>query len=251
MIFVLLLAVMLPLVPASAQDEGDELIAAPEASAVYFLSAASGSFADQGDGTYLLTLEGVDENIVWIMAQPVLAMSTLNNVNLNNHWANAEALTTDAVLEVDGMNVMLTLSSPTFEAGVQTFVATVGEIVAPEGVKEPELPLTFEAVHLSIAWTIDFQDGLVGGIQAMYEGLRATPEECAAAQAEWDAYSTWRTAKTAEYVAASNTCRGRDGTTDPALKAAACDQKAVLAAELNAAAANIAPTATLLANECQ
>jgi hypothetical protein len=254
MLVVVLLALAVPLFPAGAQDGGeeDELLA-PEMSAIYFQTADGGSFVDNGDGTYTLTLEGVGAEITWIMTEPTLAVQTINNTNFNAHWNAAEGLVTDAVLGIEGFNIHLTLSMPTYDeaTGVQTFVATVNQIVpAVESKDEPELPMTFDSAKLSIAWTVDFQSGLVLGVNAMYEGMRATPEECAAAQKQWNDYLTWDAAKKAEYIAARNTCRGRDGTTDAALKQTACQLSETINAERLAASASITPVTTLLGTEC-
>ena len=60
MLVVVLLVLAVPLFPAGAQDggEGDEVLA-PEMSAVYFQTATAGSFADNGDGTYSVTITGL------------------------------------------------------------------------------------------------------------------------------------------------------------------------------------------------
>ncbi len=251
LILVLLVALLAPMTVSNAQDgEGDPLVAV-EISAVYFQSAASGSLVDNGNDTYTLTLNEVGPSILWLASMPAPKIQELNLEPFAASWAASPDLSAEAALSAAGVDVELTLSAPSYDAEANsiTYVATVVSYAAVDGSKA-DLPESFDAANLSIAWSFDFQGGLVAGTMVRYEGVRATPEQCAAAQQSWNDYSAWRAAKTAEYKAASDTCRGRDGTTDPALKAAACDLKSQLADELNVAAAGIEPTLTLLVNEC-
>jgi len=233
----LLVAILLPIAPVKAQDGGTPQAMVAKAVAVYYQGAASGSFADQGDGTYLLTLENVGENLVWIMAEPNLSVVSTSSAKLSEQWAAAEGLTTDAVLEVGDLNVLLTLASPTFDAGTQTYVATVTSINAPEGVKDPELPMTFEAANLSIVWSFEFEDGLFNGITALYEGMRATPEECTAAKDQYAGLKAQYDSLNAQLTAAVNGCSAGD--------AAQCDLVAPLQTQLSAVILAIGPVKRL------
>jgi hypothetical protein len=248
MLVALLLVVALPLTSVSAQDNPeDTLVAAPELSAVYYLSAASGSFADQGDGTYLLTLEGVGPEIVWLASYPGLRVYRLSTENLAINWgAGPEGLSADAVLETAGLNIQMLLSSPTYDAtaGTQSYVASVVNIITVEDTKEPpELPATFDNAALSIAWTVEFENGLVAGIQVRYEGLRATPEECAAALQSWNDYVVWDQQKAAEQAAAQLACSQGD--------AAACTTANNIAQERKIAGIRIYNVKILLATQCR
>lgn len=248
-VMLVVVALVLPLATVGAQGgEGDELLA-PEISAVYFQTATSGAFADNGDGTYTLTLEGVGPEIVWIMNTPVLSVQRLDNTNFNTQWGSAEGLEGEAVLEINGLNVLLTLSAPTYDgAAVQTYQAVVTDIVAAEETKDaPELPMSFENAYLSIVWSVDFQNGLVAGIEAMYEGMRATPEQCAAAQTAWNNFLAWDAVKKAEYQAASVVCYG----SDLATQQSGCDQMKAIQQERNAAIKAVTPSVLLLATECK
>jgi hypothetical protein len=242
-ILALLIVVLLPILPVGAQDGGDEqAILAPTISAVYYLSATSGSFADQGDGTYLLTLDGVGEDIGWIVTQPSLALGTVSNVNLNAQWAAADGLVADAVLQVGGLNVMVTLSSPTYDSATQTYIVAVGDIVSFEGVKEPDLPTTFDAANLSIAWSLEFEDGLITGIQAMYTGMRATPEQCQASQNTYNSLRTQYYQINSDLSTAFKACQGGD--------AAACDKAKTLQAQLYSVQQSLTTTSTFLRSQC-
>jgi hypothetical protein len=244
-IIALLLAVIVPILPASAQ-EGDQLTgASTPITAVYFQSATAGSFADQGDGTYLLSLEGVAPEIVWLVTTPALGVETMDLSNLNAQWAAAESLQTEAVLEVGDLNVHLMLSAPTYDAasGVQTYTSTVVSISAPEGVKEPDLPASFDGANLSIVWSLDFQSSLMGGIEALFAGVRATPEECAAAQTAFNDFIAWYLAQQPQVQSLGQACNAGDQ--------ASCAAAKQLADQVNAAYIAIYPTITLLNTQCK
>ncbi len=242
-----LLAVVFPLSLVHAQDGGDEAPnMVPTFSAVYFIPASAGAFEDQGDDIYLLTLEGVENEISWIMTTPVLSIRTFDNYNLVGQWAAAEGLVTNAVLQVEDLNVLLSLSSPTYdmETGTQTYVASVDEIISLGDVKDPELPMTFDAVNLSIEWSPAFQDGLILGIEAMYEDFRATPAQCRDALAEYVYYQTvWLPPRTAAQNAAINACfQGGDQ--------AACMLMGQISLEIALKQQELAPTIQMLNTEC-
>jgi hypothetical protein len=255
MVVVLLVALVLPLVPVSAQDGGEGGAAlAPEMVAVYLQPATAGSLTDNGDGTYALALQGVAPEITWIMSSPALAIQQQSSVNLAKQWAAATDLVADAVLQVGDLNIVLTVTAPAYDeaAQSQTYVATVVEIVAPEGVKEPDLPTSFDVANLSIAWTVDFQAGLVTGIEAMYEGMRVPGSpECLKAQSDWSAYQAWDIQKSNEQEIAMQTCYGWDGTTDAAKKTAACTLMNSILAERRAKAKQMASTSTYLNTQCK
>jgi hypothetical protein len=246
LVVVLALSFLFPMTLVNAQDGSSALPVIPTTSAVYYMTATSGSFADQGDGTYLLTLEGVGANVAWIMTSPSLMIQQHSVANLNMQWAAAEGLATDAVVNAAGLNVAMTLTSPTYDesTGMQTFAATVTGITAPAGVKEPDVPATFDAASLSIAWSDSFQGGLLGGISAMYEGLRATPEECATAQQEWNDYQTWLQQQLTLLNQVTNDCLFKKDQ-------AACTQMNAITAAIKSRQAEATQYLTLLNTECQ
>lgn len=244
LVVISLLVVALPLSLATAQDGGEVYTVAPSITAVYFVPAASGTFVEQDDA-YLLTLEGVGPEIDWIMTAPTLSIRTFNNDNFVTHWAANEELVANAVLQVDGLNVMLSLSSPAYDVdtGVQTYVAVVDDIVAPADIKEPELPMAFEAVNLSIGWTDAFQEGLIIGIEAMYEGLRATPRQCARAYSQYLYY---------QYVWLPPRLSAHDNLIWPCLDgdAAACQLMSEISMEMAFKQMEMAPVIEMINNEC-
>lgn len=244
LVVISLLVIALPLSLANAQDGGETYTTTPVISAVYYIPATAGTF-EEVDDVYLLTLEGVELGIDWIMTSPMLSIRTFNNDNLTAQWAANDELAANAVLQVDDLNVMLTLSSPTYDVdtGVQTYVAVVGDIVAPADVKEPELPMAFEAVNLSIEWTNAFQEGLLIGIDEMYEGVRATPAECAHARNEYRQYQDhWLPPRIAAHDALIWPCLGGDG--------AACQLMSQISMEMAFKSMEMAPVLAMINTEC-
>jgi hypothetical protein len=208
-VLIVLAALVLPLATVGAQDDdGVRLLSSPQISAVYLQTATTGSFADNGDGTYTLTLEGVGAEILWIFNSPGLQIVSLQAQGLMADWAAAEDLATDATLEIESLNIMLELSSPSYdaEAGVQTYSAVIGELVSLEDSKdEPDLPEAFDAGNLVIAWSQEFEAGLLTGFEARSEGTREElSQECKDAQAAWEAYVAWDAQKWEEQQAATD-----------------------------------------------
>lgn len=241
----LLLTVALPLALVNAQGDGGEYTMAPTISAVYYIPATAGSF-EEVDDAYLLTLAGVAEEIEWIMASPMLSIYTFSNVNFNAQWVANDELVADAVLQVADLNVQLALSSPAYDVdtGTQTYVAEVTDIIGPADAKEIELPMEFEAVTLTIAWTDEFQGGLIDGIAAMYEGMRATPEQCAAAQASYDQFqNVWLPERVAAHDALIWPCL-LDG------DAAACQLMNDISMEMAFEQMAMAQVLSMINNEC-
>jgi hypothetical protein len=243
-----LIVLVLPLVPVGAQGEG--LLPAPGITAVFYQSATSGSFVDNGNGSYTLTLEGVGVEVIWLISSPSLQVYRVDAATLVADWAAApESLSTSAVLETADLNIQMTLSSPVYDAvaGTQTYQATVSQVMAiVESKDEPALPETFDSANLSIAWGLEFQDGLVAGIEKRYEGMRATPEQCTAAKQAYTDYMAWLAPLNAEYAA--NSAQIAAGTGDTAALQARNTQ---IAAMTGAKAAEMGPTMRLMFRECK
>jgi hypothetical protein len=251
-IVMVLFALVLPIASISAQEGEDDVVYA-EPAGTYWLTAASGSFADQGDGAYLLTLESVAAQVRWISTAPALSMAMLDNANLNAQWAASEGLVTDALLSAEGLDIHMVIGSPVYDgaASVQTYAVTDVTVTDPTGEdKEPELPMTFGEAELLISWNLAFQSGLLQGTLVMYEGVRVTPEECAEAQAKLDEYTAWFSPTFRDWQLARSTCKGWDGTTDTAVKAAACAVANDLKAQMDARYAEVSPYITILNSGC-
>jgi hypothetical protein len=237
---VLILALTVPLSSAVAQDDGNTDVE-PVIAAVYYIPASGGSFAAEGDG-YLLTLSDVASQVAWIMSKPSLILQQHDTANLAAQWGVAQDLMTDAVLEVNGWNIQMTLGSPTYENGTLTFMAYNPEIVAP-GVKEPELPTTFGSASLSVLWTLEFQQSMISAVFES-EGIRtATTEECDAAKAEWDTYWTWLNTKLKELNKYAVPCKIMHD-------ANACAQLTAISDEIAAEYAKVSYLPDYLNQEC-
>ena len=188
-IVALIAALMLPVAVVGAQGGSSE-----EISAVLYQTAESGSFADNGDGTYALMLDDAAMEIVWLISTPTLQVYGWDARSLSANWGAAEGLETDAVLATEGLNIHLTLSAPVYdeEAGTQSFTAVVGEIEEFEESKDgPSLPESFGIADLSIRWSVEFQNNLVEGVNARFEGTRGPTDSCAEALDWWMTYLTW------------------------------------------------------------
>jgi len=244
LVVIVVLAAVLPLASVSAQ-EGEGVQSVVGVSGVYFYSAASGSFAEQDDGMYLLTLEGVGPNIIWILQEPYLSSQNLSSANLVDQWAASEGLEGQAVLQIGNLNVSMMLSAPTYDADneIQTFTANVTSVISLAGdEKEPAVPESFEAATLTIAWTTAFQEGLLQGIEVLYEGVRALT--CDEALNAYNDYSAWITPKVNEKVTYTLQCRFGN--------LSACATAAAIQAEIDAeyASRNIGAIVYQLNNEC-
>lgn len=246
LVIVLLLAALSPLALVGAQDGGEDQNAAPVAAGAYYLEFDTGTFEALEDDAYLLTLDGVENEIVWIMTVPELSINALNNVNFNNNWAAADELSTDAVLLVGDLTIDMVVSSPAYdeESGVQTYEVTEVSVTSDAGEEEPELPLEFESASLSLAWSDAFQEGLLRGVENLFADYRATPAQCLEAQNAMDNYYTNILPPIhAQIIEAFSLCYGQND-------AAACTLYVQLTIQLQEEWAQVEPYAVMLQNEC-
>ncbi|MBN2305618.1 MAG: hypothetical protein JXQ72_14135 [Anaerolineae bacterium] len=242
-VIVLLIALVLPIASVGAQGGGDDEALAPDVAAVFYQAATAGSFEAMDDGSYTLTLEGVGENIIWLVSYPGMQVYTMPAMLFNDDWGANPELMANAVLEVDDLNIELILSAPTYADGVQTYVAIVENIIEPVETKDgPELPMMFADANLAIEWSLDFHNGLVAGIDARYEGARATPEECTAAKTAVNEWLVWDQQKAVEQNNARAVCSSGD--------AAACDLQTSIAIERYLTRQGMIPVIKVAYNEC-
>lgn len=179
-VFVLLsLALLLLIVPtAAAQDAAEEEITiAP--SIIMAQEATSGVLVDNGDETYTLTLEGVDESLPYLMDDTEAPDGgVLESAKLLDAWAAVEGLASQgAVLQTPEATVLVTLSAPVFDfiSGSVSYTVTVEGVVQEEGAPEVLLPEVFEEATLYIIVSEEFWAGLAEGYEIL--GLR-DPKEC-------------------------------------------------------------------------
>jgi hypothetical protein len=186
---VMMFSLLVPAIGHAQEASTDQQLGSAVSSGVYLQTAQSGMFADNGDGTYMLTLEGVPETMTWAMILPVMSLKTVNTGTILLYWEANGDVSTPAALQVGDVNVRMTLDAPTYDAaGTATFQVQVEAIQDPQNSKDPTLPMSFDASTLSIAWSPDFQAGLFGETASEPEtGVRAPSQECQAAkQAERD-----------------------------------------------------------------
>jgi hypothetical protein len=172
LILVMVMALLVPLVPASAQEGEEEALSSFDA--VLVLNASSGTMTDNGDGTYALVLEGVPENYTLVFSGPMLVYS-ISVEELSTAWAAAEGLTAEAVVKVEGLNMQMTLSAPQYDMGTLTFTAVVNALVSEDPTANVKDPVeAFESAVLSIGWSTELSAVLGAGAG----GIRYTQEDC-------------------------------------------------------------------------
>ncbi|MBN1565342.1 MAG: hypothetical protein JXA10_15965 [Anaerolineae bacterium] len=161
LILISLIGIALPLATINAQDDlppipEEDLIVS--ALAVYYQSANSGEFVDNGDDTYTLTLNAADPQITIINTALPLSVSQLDTFGFMTNWAAAGDISVEATLQVDDLNIRLILSQPTYdlETLTQTFVATVVEVVSLAGAEGTLPKKGFTLATLAFAPAEDF-----------------------------------------------------------------------------------------------
>jgi hypothetical protein len=167
LVVVILVAITVPLLPASAQDEGPS-------TGFFVQEAESGTMADNGDGTYTLTLVGVGENIKGLLAAPEVGLSYYNAGLIALYWtSNPDGLEATAILETADQTLTLTLSAPAYdlEADSMTYTASV---VVPEGEKDVTVAEEFGPATL----TIIADDVFAAGLNTGKENAGARPIQC-------------------------------------------------------------------------
>lgn len=172
------LALLLLLIPSAlAQEASEEVVIEP--SIIMTQEASSGVLVDNGDGTYTLTLEGVDESLPYLIDNgDAPDAGVLETAKVMDAWAAVEGLSVQgAVLQTADATVLVTLSAPVFDfiSGSVSYTASVDAIVQEEGAPEVALPEVFEETTLYILVSEEFWAGLAEGYETL--GLR-DPKEC-------------------------------------------------------------------------
>jgi hypothetical protein len=200
-------AVVLPALPTRAQDGQGSDDPLSEDDSLYIQSAVSGTFADHGDGTQILTLQGVEPQLVWVMSGAPMAVRYIDAMYFSLDWAAMPDLSAQAVLAVSELNIQMTLKTPTYDAATQTqtYVAAVTSITTTEDTKdEPPLPASFDMAYLSIASSSAFLEGLVAGAQTGLEGVRS--DACSSEKQQCDNATQAATLAQQAYQAAAASC---------------------------------------------
>lgn len=178
-VFALLsLALLLLVVPSAlAQDAAEEEVVLTPV-IIMAQEATSGVLVDNGDGTYTLTLEGVSEDLPYLLDSDTPDAGVLETAKVMDAWAVVEGLTAEgAALQTPEATVLVTLSAPVFDfiSGSVSYTAVVEGVVQEEGQPEVALPEVFEEATLYILASQEFWAGLAEGYEEL--GLR-DPKEC-------------------------------------------------------------------------
>lgn len=174
------LALLILIVPTlGAQDSAAEENSVIAPSIIMAQEASSGVLVDNGDDTYTLTLEGVDESLPYLMDDAEAPDGgVLESAKLLDAWAAVEGLASEgAVLQTPEATVLVTLSAPVFDfiSGSVSYTVIVEGVVQEEGAPEVLLPEVFEESTLFIIVSEEFWAGLAEGYEIL--GLR-DPKEC-------------------------------------------------------------------------
>ncbi|MCD4684755.1 MAG: hypothetical protein K8S97_02315, partial [Anaerolineae bacterium] len=139
-------------------------------------SVLSGEFADNGDGTFLLTLEGVPDNTPYMFHSPNRLAGLYPTLALALDWAVMTDLEATAVLETGDLSLDLTLKAPEYDPGSDTltYTATIEAIFTfdTDAKDEPETPAKFDTATLFILIDNDLENGIGEGAVARLEGTR-------------------------------------------------------------------------------
>ena len=168
-----MISLMVGLLPGAAQED------AP-VDGYYIVSGTGGTFEDNGDGTYTLTLNEVPLNGSWVINQPVPFIGGYDAVVLAAEWdAHPEDLQAQAFLQVGYTVAELIVSAPVYDDlfGDFSFTATVTAVYNVKPLEEgeeppkgdPEISEEFEAATLAIRITPDFEAGIAEGARILEE----------------------------------------------------------------------------------
>ena len=112
----------------SAQEESVDF------SSYYIQSATAGSLTDNGDGTYLLSLENVPLITPWLIYSPEGRAGSYETRGLTDDWAFLEGVQRSAMLEIDGVTLFLTITNPTYDDlfYTATYQVTIDNMMAAD-----------------------------------------------------------------------------------------------------------------------
>ena len=140
-------------------------------------TALSGEFMDNGDATYTLILASVAEYNSWIVSAPEFATANHSLAEFASDWSFDDELTAQAVLQLDGMAISLTLYAPVYYLldGSLSFTASIDEIVTDTPVPAKGglvAPTTFDFATLIIHLDGAFADQYLAAREARLQETR-------------------------------------------------------------------------------
>jgi len=134
-------------------------------------TALSGEFVDNDDATYSLILASVAEYNSWIVSAPEFVTANHSLAEFASDWSFDDELTAQAVLQLDGMAISLTLYAPVYYLldGSLSFTASIDEIVTDTPVPAKGglvAPTTFDFATLIIHLDGAFADQYLAAREA-------------------------------------------------------------------------------------
>ena len=125
--FALLLLAVVPVVQAQG-------LAGALPDAIFYQSADSGAFTDNGDGTYTLVLNNVGDEIRGIAKSPLVVIGRGSTLTYANDWTLAhqsseQGLYADSALLIEEGIVRMTLTMPSYDVSADS-ITYIAEIYA-------------------------------------------------------------------------------------------------------------------------
>ena len=188
--FMMVLALLAASLMVVAAQDDVEIVIDPATSGVFTQDITSGTWVDNDDETFTLTINDVAEYTDWVFIAPNVDAGQFETLFLSNFWGAVDGLSATATLRTDNVTAVLTLTSPVLdlEANTLSYTATVDNIFftdldfALENDKAtPELAAEFSDATLSIIADADFITGInEGEAVAQFRGPSSTSKSCSA-----------------------------------------------------------------------
>jgi hypothetical protein len=155
----IVLSLISPFYSSILAQEDEEGFETPESlSGIIVQTASTGEFIDNGDDTYRLILEGVDEETGVFMWMPNLSGGIYSTELLAEEWQSTpDDLAGDAQLELGDMSISMSVTNPVFDSHMGILEYTVENYeITPDDPGYLELPEYFETATLFVMVDFDF-----------------------------------------------------------------------------------------------
>ena len=177
LVYVALILVLLASLSSVFIQADDEMI---EKSGAFTQHTDSGTFVDNGDDTFTLTLNGIGENSAWLISAPNKTAGLTPNIMYADLWnAVPDGMEASAVITTEEYLLLLTVSSPAFDmdTDAMSYVAVIDEIIyrGSEELKgDPEVPESFDEAAMFVLMDNAFLENWAAGAEAQLAGARPT-----------------------------------------------------------------------------
>lgn len=176
--FATLIAVFAMMFASFAVQAQDMETVEPTTFGTIVQSAFSGSFVENADGTYTLTLEGVPAFSSLFINNPEVLTGVYPVLEMVDDWNFADALVGTGVLQTEDTTVEMTLTNPTYDfISVVTYDVEIIAVESVEADKDAVVPETFEIASLFIQLTEEFDTALFAARDARMDTMRASNVE--------------------------------------------------------------------------